>query len=141
MQSTCHRVGVSSDTERTTPTPHTTSSLLGTLIRQTRGRFSSLDPPGPTARDLWLATNTLETPYLTLRTGQPMPVAEHICTPLSADLWDNLSPQASLMDVYNPHEACFYSYYGWTDARQPAYECLSFLHGETLNFELMWRRK
>ena len=70
-----------------------------------------------------------------------MPVAEHICTPLSADLWDNLSPQASLMDVHNPHEACGHSYYGWTDARQPAYECLSFVHSETLNFELMWRRK
>ena len=70
-----------------------------------------------------------------------MPVAEHICTPLSADLWDNLSPQASLMDVHRPHKACGYSYYGWTDARQPAYECLSFVHSETLNFELMWRRK
>ena len=34
-----------------------------------------------------------------------MPVAEQICTPLSADLWDNLSPQASSMDVHNPHEA------------------------------------
>ena len=45
------------------------------------------------------------------------------------------------MDVHNPHEACGYSYYGWTDARQPAYECLSFVDGETLNFELMWRRQ
>ena len=33
-------VGVSSGTGRTTPTPRTTSNLLGTLIRQTRGRFS-----------------------------------------------------------------------------------------------------
>ena len=40
-------------------------------------------------------TNTLETPHLTHRTGQTLPVAKHICTPLSADLWDNLSPQAS----------------------------------------------
>ena len=40
VQSTCHRVGVSSGTGHTTPTPRTTSSLLGTLIRQTRGRFS-----------------------------------------------------------------------------------------------------
>ena len=30
-----------------------------------------------------------------------MPVAEQICTPLSADLWDDLSPQASSMDVQN----------------------------------------
>ena len=28
------------------------------------------------------------------------------------DLWDNLSPQPSLMDVHNLHEACGYSYYG-----------------------------
>ena len=45
------------------------------------------------------------------------------------------------MDVHNLHETCGYSYYGYTDARQPAYECLSFVHSETLNFELMWRRK
>ena len=70
-----------------------------------------------------------------------MPVAEQICTPLSADLWDNLSPQASSMDVHNPHEACGYSYNGCTDARRPAYECPFFVHSETLNFELMWRRK
>ena len=70
-----------------------------------------------------------------------MPVAEQICTLLSADLWDNLSPQASSMDVHNPHEACGYSYNGWTDARQPAYECPFFVHSETLNFELMWRRQ
>ena len=44
--------------------------------------------------------------HLKLWTGQPMPVAEQICTPLAADLWDNLSPQASSMDVHNPHEAC-----------------------------------
>ena len=54
-------------------------------------------------------------------------------------MWDNLSPQVSLMDVHNSHKACGYSYYGWTDARQPAYECLSFVHSETLNFKLMWR--
>ena len=70
-----------------------------------------------------------------------MPVAEQICTPLSADLWDNLSPQASSMDVHNPHEARGYSYNGCTDARRPAYECPFFVHSETLNFELMWRRK
>ena len=40
VQSPYHRVGVSSDTRRTTPTPWTTSSLLGTLNRQTHGRFS-----------------------------------------------------------------------------------------------------
>ena len=40
VQSPYHRVGVSSDTRRTTPTPRTTSSLLGTLNRQTHGRFS-----------------------------------------------------------------------------------------------------
>ena len=79
--------------------------------------------------------------YLKLRTGQPMPVAEQICTPLSADLWDNLSPQASSMDVHNPHEAYGYSYNGCTDARRLAYECTFFVHSETLNFELMWRRK
>ena len=70
-----------------------------------------------------------------------MPMAEQICTPLSADVWDNLSPQASLMDVHNPHEACGYSYNGCTDARRPAYECPFFVHSGTLNFELMWRRK
>ena len=70
-----------------------------------------------------------------------MPVVEQMCTPLSADLWDNLSPQASSMDVHNPHEACGYSYNGCTDARRPAYECPFFVHSETLNFELMWRRK
>ena len=59
-----------------------------------------------------LKTSTLRTPHLTQRTGRTLPVAEHICTPLSADLWDNLSPQASLMDVHNLHEACGYSYYG-----------------------------
>ena len=79
--------------------------------------------------------------HLKLRTGQPMPVAEQICTPLSADLWDDLSPQASSMGVHNPHEACGYSYNGCTDARRPAYECPFFVHSETLNFELMWRRK
>ena len=40
-----------------------------------------------------------------------------------------------------PHEACGYSYNGCTDARRPAYECPFFVHSETLNFELMWRRK
>ena len=70
-----------------------------------------------------------------------MPVVEQMCTPLLADLWDNLSPQASSMDVHNPHEACGYSYNGCTDARRPAYECPFFVHSETLNFELMWRRK
>ena len=35
-----HRVGVSSDTGRTSPTPRTTSSLSGTLNRQTHGIFS-----------------------------------------------------------------------------------------------------
>ena len=68
-----------------------------------------------------------------------MCLAEQICTPLSADLWDNLSPQASSMDVHNPHEACRYN--GWTDARQPTYECLFLVRSETLNFELMWRQK
>ena len=76
-----------------------------------------------------------------LRTGQPMPVAEQSCTLLSADLWDTLSPQASSMDVHTPHEACGFSYNGCTDARRPAYECPFFVHSETLNFELMWRRK
>ena len=57
--------------------------------------------------------STLRTAHLTQRTGRTLtPVAEHICTPLSADLWDNLSPQASLMDVHNLHEAFGYSYYG-----------------------------
>ena len=70
-----------------------------------------------------------------------MPMAEQICTPLSADFWDNLSPQASPNDVHNPHEAPGYSYNGCTDARRPAYECPFFAHSETLNFELMWRRK
>ena len=45
------------------------------------------------------------------------------------------------MDVHNPHEACGYSYNGSIDARQPAYESPFFVHNETLNFELMWRRK
>ena len=45
-----------------------------------------------------------------------MPVVEQMCTPLSADVWD-LSPQASSMDVHNPHEACGYSYNGCMDAR------------------------
>ena len=57
-------------------------------------------------------TSTLRTSQLTHRTGQTLPVAEHMCTPLPADLWDKLSPQASLMDVHNLHEACGYSYYG-----------------------------
>ena len=70
-----------------------------------------------------------------------MPVAEQICTPLSAALWDNLSPHASSMDVKNPHEACGYSYNGCTDARRPAYECPFFVHSESLNFELMCRQK
>ena len=69
-----------------------------------------------------------------------MPVAEQICTPLSADLWDNLSPQASSMDVHNPHEACASSYNGCTDARRTAFECPVSVHSETLNFELMWCR-
>ena len=47
--------------------------------------------------------STLRTPHLTQRTGRTLPVADHICTPRSADLWDNLSPQASLMDVHNLH--------------------------------------
>ena len=34
------RVGVSSDTRRTTPIPQTTSSLLETPNRQTHGKFS-----------------------------------------------------------------------------------------------------
>ena len=50
-------------------------------------------------------------------------------------------PQASSMDVHNPHEACGYSHNGCTDARRPAYVCPFFVHSETLNFELMWRRK
>ena len=70
-----------------------------------------------------------------------MPVAQQICTPLSADLWDNLSPQASSVDVQNPHEACGYSYNGCIHARRPAHECPFFVHSETFNFELMWRRK
>ena len=45
------------------------------------------------------------------------------------------------MDVHNPHEACGYIYNGCIDARRPAYECPFFVHSETLNFELMWRRK
>ena len=53
MRSTGHRVGVSRGVGRTTPTPRTTSSLLGTQIRQNCGRFSRLDLPGPTACDLW----------------------------------------------------------------------------------------
>ena len=79
--------------------------------------------------------------HLKLRTGQPMPVAQRICTPLSVDLWNNLSPQASSMDVHNPHEACGYSYNGCTDGRQPAYECPFVVDSETLNFQLMWRRQ
>ena len=79
--------------------------------------------------------------HLKLWTWQSMPVAEQIYTPLSADLWDNLSPQASSMDVHNLHEACGYSCNGCTDARRPAYECPFFVHSETLNFELMWRWK
>ena len=58
--------------------------------------------------------------HLKLRTGQPIPVAEQICTPLSADVCDNLSPQAFSMDVHNPREPCGYSYNGCTDARPPA---------------------
>ena len=57
------------------------------------------------------------------------------------ELWHNLSPQASSMDVHNPPEACGYSYNGCSDARRPAYECPFFAHSQTLNFELMWRRK
>ena len=34
------------------------------------------------------------------------------------------------MDVHDLHEACGYSYYGYTDARRPAYECLSFVRSE-----------
>ena len=105
MQPTCQQVHVSSAIGHTAPTLQTTSSLTGTLIRHTRGRFSWLGLPGPTARDLWLATNTLETPHLTLRIGQTMPEAEHICTPLSADFGDNLSPVVSLMDVHSLDEA------------------------------------
>ena len=70
-----------------------------------------------------------------------MPVAEQICTPLSTDLWDTLSPNASSMDVHNPHEACGCSYNECTDARRPAFECPFFVHRETLHFELVWRRK
>ena len=33
-----------------------------------------------------------------------------------------------------------HSYNGCTDARRPACECPFFVHSETLNFELMWRR-
>ena len=57
-------------------------------------------------------TSTLRTPPLTPYTGVTRPVAEHICTPLSADLWDIMSPQASLMDVHNLYEASGYGYCG-----------------------------
>ena len=68
-------------------------------------------------------TSTLGSPHLTPYTGLALPVAKHICTPQYADLWDDMSPQASVMDVHNLYEAWRYGYCGLTDARQPTYVC------------------
>ena len=86
--------------------------LTGTLIRQTGGRFSRLGLRGPTARDPWPETQHAEnTAPDTINWADTARGRSHLHTTVSR-LWDNLSPQASLMDVHNLHEACGYSYYG-----------------------------
>ena len=44
--------------------------------------------------------------------GQRLKGFNLLAQQISCTTWDNLSPQASLMDVHNLHEACGYTYYG-----------------------------